>query len=272
MFRFACRGTVEYLESEELAALGFVDHAFFTRRGGVSGGAFSGLNASFRVGDRDEDVRRNLDLVGEAFAIPHGRLVLMGQVHGERIHVIDGDGPPPEHVPECDGMISARPGVALAVRTADCVPLLFVDRVKRVIGVAHAGWRGTALGIAARMVDAFVDGFASRAEDILAAAGPAVGACCYQVDAPVHAPLALRPGAERFLRPCREEGRWMLDLALANRLQMVERGVPEANIVSACLCTACRHELFFSHRASGGRTGRQVNVLTLREAARTKNA
>ncbi len=272
MFRLAHRGTVEYLEAEGLSALGFVDHAFCTRRGGVSAGPFASLNAGFRVGDREEDVRRNLAIVGEAFAIPRGNLVLMGQVHGERIRVIDSADSLPVRVPECDGMITARPGVALGVKTADCVPLFFVDRVRRIIGVAHAGWRGTALGMAAKMIDAFVEGFASHPEDILAAVGPAVGACCYQVDAPVYAALAARTGAGRFLRPCREEGRWMLDLALANCLQIGERGVPEANIRTANHCTACRQELFFSHRASGGCTGRQVNLLMVREADRRKNA
>ena len=272
MFRFANRGTIEYLESEELSALGFVDHAFCTRRGGVSAGPFASLNAGFRAGDQEEDVSRNLSLVGEAFAIPSDGLVLMRQVHGNTIRVIDGDGPPPACVPDCDGLITARPGVALAVKTADCVPLFFVDRVRRVIGAAHAGWRGTALGMAGKMIDAIVKEFASRPEDILAAVGPAVGPCCYQVDAPVHAALITHPGADRFLRPCHEEGRWMLDLALANRLQIGERGVPEANIHTADLCTACRQELFFSLRASGGCTGRQVNLLMLRAADRRKNA
>jgi polyphenol oxidase len=272
MFGLARRGGIEFCEAGELSALGFVDHAFCARRGGVSAGPFSSLNVSFQVGDRNEDVGRNLEIIGEAFAIPSGRLALMGQVHGERIRVIDGDEPLPECLPECDGLITARPGVALAVRTADCVPLFFVDRVRRVIGVAHAGWRGTALGMAAKMVDAFVGGFASRPEDILAAVGPAVGPCCYQVDAPVHAAFASRAGEERFLRPCPEEGRWMLDLVLANRLQMVERGVPEASILSAGLCTVCRPELFFSHRASRGCTGRQLNFLVLRGADPRKNA
>ncbi len=272
MFPIRHKGPVEYWEAEKLAALGFVEHAFCTRRGGVSEGDFASLNAGFRAGDREEDVLRNLDIVGGAFAIPRGRLVLMRQVHGERIRVIDSDGPPPACVPDCDGLITARPGVALAVKTADCVPLFFVDPVRRVIGAAHAGWRGTALGIAARMVDAFVEGFASRPGDILVAIGPAVGPCCYQVDAPVHGAFAAQAGEDRFLRPCPEEGRWMLDLVLANRLQIGARGVPEANISAAGLCTACRQELFFSHRASGGRTGRQVNILMLRGADRRKNA
>ena len=152
------------------------------------------------------------------------RLVLMGQVHGDRICVIDGDEPPPECIPECDGLITARPGVALAIRTADCVPLFFVDRVRRVIGVAHAGWRGTALGMASRMVGAFVERFSSRVADILVAIGPAIGPCCYQVDAPVHAAFSSRTDAGGYLRPCREDDRWMLDLALANRLQIRSAG------------------------------------------------
>jgi polyphenol oxidase len=273
MFRFSRRGGIDYWEAGELSALGFVDHGFCTRRGGVSRGPFSSLNVSYRVGDREEDVRRNLAIVGEAFAIPQqGRLVLMGQVHGDRIRVIDGDEPPPACMPACDGLITARPDVALAVRTADCVPLFFVDRVRRIIGVAHAGWRGTALGMAARMVDAFVEGYASRCEDILIAIGPAIGPCCYQVDAPVHAALTTRGGTGRFLRACRERDRWMLDLESANRLQMMERGVPGENIRSAGLCTACRRELFFSHRASRGRSGRQINVLMLRDPDPRKNA
>ena len=272
MFRFARRGAVEYLEAEALAGLGFVEHAFCTRRGGVSTGDFSSLNAGFRVGDQEEAVMRNLARVGGAFAIPADGLVLMRQVHGGTIRVIAGDGPPPACVPECDGLITARPGVALAVKTADCVPLFFVDPVRRVIGAAHAGWRGTALGMAGRMVDALAAGFGSHPADLLAVIGPAVGPCCYQVDQPVRGAFAAHAGAERFLSPCPGEGRWMLDLALANRLQIEARGVPGGSILCAGLCTACCPDLFFSHRGSSGCTGRQVNLLMLRGTDARKNA
>ena len=272
MFCSGRKGTVEYLEARELSALGFVAHAFCTRRRGVSDGPFSSLNASLLVGDREEAVCRNLALVGEAFGFPRERLAMMRQVHGDLIRVINGDEPPLDRMPECDGLITARPGMALAVKTADCVPLFFVDRVRRVIGVAHAGWRGTALGISARMVDLLVERFSSRLEDILVALGPAIGPCCYQVDAPVRAALEERRNAARFFQPCSENGRWLLDLSLANRLQLQERGVPDANILSADLCTACRQDLFFSHRASRGRTGRQINVLMLKDVLPGKNA
>jgi len=268
MFRFARRDAIQYLESEAIAGLDFVTHAFLTRMGGVSEGPFSSLNTGFLVNDREADVRRNLALIEAAFVILPGHLVLMGQVHGERICVLDGNGPPPSSIPGCDGLITDRPGVALGIRTADCVPLLFVDRIRRVIGVAHAGWRGTALGIGSKMVELFEKRFSSRRQDILIAIGPAVGVCCYQVDAPVHAAFSSRPGANGFLRPCPEAGRWMLDLSLANRVELAEQGVPEENIHTAGHCTACRPDIYFSHRAGLGRTGRQLNLIMLKDGCR----
>ena len=268
MFRFAQRDAIQYLEAQSLSRLEFVTHAFCTRLGGISAGPFSSLNTGFLVGDREEDVRRNLALIEKAFTIPAGRLVLMGQVHGDRIFILDGDGSPPGSIPEFDGLITERPGVAVGIRTADCVPLLFVDPVRRVIGVAHAGWRGTALRIASKMVDLFERRFSSRLEDIVIAIGPAIGVCCYQVDAPVYAAFASRPGVDHFLHSCPEEGKWMLDLASANRFELMERGIPAGNILSAGHCTACRRELFFSHRASLGCTGRQVNFIMVRKEGR----
>jgi YfiH family protein len=268
MFHFAQSGALRYLEAEAVSALDFVTHAFCTRLGGVSEGPLFSLNTGFLVGDREEDVHRNLTLIGDAFAMSAERLVLMGQVHGDLIFILDGDGPPPGFIPKCDGLITDRPGVALGIRTADCVPLLFVDPVRRVIGVAHAGWRGTALRIASKMVDLFEKRFSSRVEDILIAVGPAIGVCCYQVDAPVYAAFASRPGLDDFLYPCPEEGRWMLDLASANRFELMEQGAPTGNILSAGRCTACRPDIFFSHRASHGCTGRQINFIMLREGGR----
>jgi polyphenol oxidase len=272
MFSVVRRGGIEFYEAGELAALGFVTHAFCTRLGGVSGGDFTSLNTGFLVGDRPEDVRRNLERVGEAFAIPPGQLLLMGQVHGDRICVIDGQDAPEGLTPECDGLITARTGLALGIRTADCVPLLFVDRARRVIGTAHAGWRGTALGIAPKMVAVFAERFASRAEDLLIAIGPAIGSCCYEVDAPVYESFRARGDSGAALRPCRQ-GRWMLDLALANRLQLLEKGVPGDHILSSGLCTACRPDQFFSHRASHGSAGRLINFLMLTDGVHDlKNA
>jgi polyphenol oxidase len=272
MFHLAQRGTIEYIEAEELSALDFLTHAFCTRLGGVSTGPYSSLNVGDLVGDGDDNVLQNLNLVEDAFEIPAGGLILMRQVHGDRIHVLDGDGPLPEGLPECDGLISGRPGVALGIRTADCVPIFFADRARRIIGAAHAGWRGTALGIAARMVETLAGRFSSRREDLLALIGPAIGPCCYQVDVPVFEAFSAMSGADLFLRPCKELGRWMLDLALANSLQIREAGVPSENIYTSGFCTSCRQDLFFSHRAGGGVAGRQINIIMLRERDEIKDA
>lgn len=272
MFRLTCRGEIEFYEAGKLAALDFLTHAFCTRLGGVSGGAYASLNAGFLVGDRQEDVQRNLEGVCRAFAIPQGQLLLMGQVHGDRICVIDGD-VPAGPVPECDGLVTTRTGLALGVRTADCVPLLFADRARRVIAAAHAGWRGTVLGIAAKMVGTLAERFGSQPEDVLVAIGPAIGPCCYEVDAPVAAAFSARGDGGAALRQGLQEGRWMLDLVLANRLQLLEQGVPQGNILSSGLCTACHQDRFFSHRASHGTAGRLINFLMLRDdVGRPKNA
>jgi YfiH family protein len=266
MFRLARKEPIEYFETEELSAQGFVTHAFCTRLGGVSTGPHSSLNVGDLVGDREENVLRNLDLVRDNFDIPDGQLILMRQVHGDRILLLDGEEPLPEALPECDGLITNRRRLALGVRTADCLPIFFADRARRIIGAAHAGWRGTALGIAARMVETLAERFSSRREDLTALIGPAIGPCCYQVDAPVFEAFSAMPGADLFLRPCAEKGHWMLDLALANRLQIREAGVLSENICTSGLCTSCRQDLFFSHRAGGGSAGRQISLLMLRAA------
>jgi YfiH family protein len=271
-FRLARRGSIEYVEAEPLAALGFVTHAFCTRHRGVSSGPYASLNLGYRAGDRRGDVDRNRTLVEEAFDIPAGGLILMGQVHGDCIRVVEGSGAPAEGLPECDGLMTDRPGIALGIRTADCVPLFFVDRLGRAIGAAHAGWRGTAGGIAGKMVESLANRFSMRREDLLALIGPSIGPCCYEVDAPVFDRFSALPGAGEFLRACQKEGRWMADLALANRLQILQAGLPAENIFSSGLCTACRQDLFFSHRAGGGTAGRQISLLMLRPGHEPKNA
>ncbi|MEW6333083.1 MAG: peptidoglycan editing factor PgeF [Thermodesulfobacteriota bacterium] len=267
MIRLTQKGAMPCLEADAMAALDWLTHAFFTRLGGVSQGPFSSLNTGFFVGDRQQDVHRNLAMIARTFSIPASRLVQMRQVHGDRIVPLDGDAPAPGAVPPCDGLVTDRPEMAIGIKTADCVPLFFADRLRRVIGVAHAGWRGTALGIASKMVTFLQERFSCRTQDILVAIGPAIGACCYQVDGPVHDAFRARAGVKGFLHPCRQSGRWMLDLASANRMALTDSGVPAENICEAGYCTACRQDLFFSHRATRGDTGRQINLLMLRDGS-----
>ena len=265
MFSFSKKGPVEYLEATALAACNFLTHAFCTRRGGISEGNFVNLNFSTKEGDSRENVRGNWTILAEAFNIDVGRFFVVNQVHGEEILTVDR--PLAELVvcepPQFDAIITDQPGVAIGIKTADCVPIFFVDRVKRIIAVVHAGWRGTALAIAAKVVETLITGFGCRADDIIAAIGPAIGPCCYQVDEPVFNAMTTHKDGKSFFSPAPEKGKWMLDLSLANRLQIIGKGIPDGNICMADCCTSCNRDIFYSHRGEGGNTGRQLNFIML---------
>jgi len=265
MFRFSKKGPVEYLEATALTACDFLTHAFCTRRGGISEGNFVNLNFSSTEGDSKDNVRTNWRNLAEAFNIDVGRFFVVNQVHGEEILTIDR--PLAELiVPEpsqFDAIITDQPGVAIGMKTADCVPIFFVDKVKRIIAVAHAGWRGTSLSIAAKVVETLITGFACRADDIIAAIGPAIGPCCYQVDEPVFNAMRGHKGRESFFSSGREKGKWMLDLSLANKIQIIGKGIPDRNIYTAGYCTSCNRDIFYSHRGEAGNTGRQLNFIML---------
>jgi len=269
MFRIARKGPLKYLEAPVPDSFDFLIHAFCTRLGGVSEGPFSSLNVSAREGDDAGKVGQNFERIASAFGVAAGQFLLINQVHQDGVWVIDrpaqwsGDPAPPAF----DALVTNQPGAALCIKTADCVPILVVDPVRRIIGAVHAGWKGTALRIAEKTIDAFVRSFESSPQDLLAFIGPAIGPCCYEVDAPVFKALAGHRGQASFLNQVRHGNRWMLDLPLANKIQLLNRGMLPENVFSAGLCTSCRKDIFFSHRREAGQTGRQLNFIMLCGAA-----
>ncbi len=263
-FRFCKKEKVRFLESLALREYDFIEHAFCTRWGGVSQGPFSNFNFSIQVGDKEGNIEQNREILSTAFHIPLGGFLTVEQVHGDKIAIINGDVPDSHCYPGYDGIISNRPGLALAVKTADCLPIFLVDTKKRVIGAVHAGWRGTALGIAARAVDVFVKKFFSSPSDILAVLGPSIGPCCYEVDEKVFNPMTEGRGSNDFFKGTDQKGKWILDLKMANNCQLEDAGLLPDNIVSAKICTSCNVEKFFSHRGEEGNTGRQINFLMIK--------
>ena len=265
MFSLAQRGQVQFFEAKELSELGLVTHAFCTRRSGVSKGDFASLNVGNLVGDKENNVIQNLNIIKDSFAIPENGLVMLRQVHGDRIIEIGEKDLLPVAVNEGDGLITNRPGIAICIKTADCAPVLFVDCRLKVVGAIHAGWRGTALKIAAKMANIFAERFSSRREDIMVFIGPAIGPCCYEVDSPVFEAFAAVKDVEKFFYKLDQKDRWTFDLLNANRLQLIEEGIPGDNIQGGDICTSCRQDLFYSHRAAKGRKeGRQLNFIMLR--------
>jgi YfiH family protein len=181
-----------------------------------------------------------------------GRLHLLKQVHGTVVRAAPWEGRP-----EGDAALGDRPGLLLGIETADCLPVLLVDPVRRFVAAAHAGWRGTAAGVARAAVDALVERGSSPA-DLLAALGPGIGACCYEVGPELVA--AFGPGGEAFFRPG-PRGRPHLDVRAANAAQLRAAGVPDARIHQVSDCTYCRADLYHSYRREGREAGRMISYV-----------
>ncbi len=232
-------------------------HGFFGRRGGVSRGTFAELNVSRRVGDDPESVDRNWRRVT---AVTGGalRFVTMRQVHGTEITVVDE----PEHAGgDADALVTRARGVALSVLTADCVPMLWVAATAAVIAATHAGWRGTLAGIAARTLHCLQGEFGVEPADVSVALGPAIGACCYEIDSEIVDQLQHRWGAMPDAVRRAGAAKSMLDLRAANTAILTRLGVPESRITAIGPCTRCAAKQYFSYRAAGGSTGRQLSFI-----------
>jgi YfiH family protein len=181
-----------------------------------------------------------------------GRLLLLSQVHGAELAQAPWEGRP-----EADAACSAAPGLLLGIQTADCLPILVVDPRQRLVAAAHAGWRGTAAGIAARVV-AGLGARGSEARDLVAAVGPGIGSCCYEVGEDLRA--AFGPAGAAFFRPG-ASGRPHLDLRAVNTRQLLDAGLRPEAIHHVDECTRCRADLYHSYRRDGRAAGRMISFV-----------
>ena len=195
-----------------------------------------------------EETRHRVSLALSA----SGRLHLLKQVHGCRVSVAPWEG-----WPEADAAVAGEPGLILGIETADCMPILFVDPAQRRVAAAHAGWRGTAAGVAREAVEALVSRGTKRS-DIVAALGPAIGACCYEVGPELED--ALGPEGAGFFRPG-PRGRPHLDLRAANVRQLERAGLNPSRIHHVPDCTQCRADLYHSYRRDGKDAGRMISFV-----------
>ncbi|WP_409253627.1 peptidoglycan editing factor PgeF [Bacillus sp. SCS-153A] len=241
------------------------------KQGGFSEGDWTALNMGLHVNDEPEAVKKNRQLVGNNVGFPLDRWVCAEQTHGNNIQWVteqDGGKGSLEYstsIKDTDGLITNLPNLLLTMCYADCVPIYFLYPKGRLIGIAHAGWKGTVLDIAGKMVKEFTD-YGAAPEEILAAIGPSICRECYQVDDRVIDKV------KKLLEDCNEkpynlkyEGQYELDLKRTNFLALQKSGVPSSNITMSHLCTVCDRQDFFSHRRDNGRTGRMMSYIGWKE-------
>jgi hypothetical protein len=271
---------IRILQVPALAKLPWLVHGFSTRPGRIS--LLNGekvLNLGFTEWDTRENVLENRRRFQSALGATDLKLISLKQIHSDVIHLFDAA---PVNPCRGDASVTNRPGLLLAVQTADCVPILLVDPKKRAIAAVHAGWRGTLKRIVTKAIGKMQMEFGSKPADLLAAIGPSIGGCCYEVGTEV---------ATQFLSQFAEATQWfdefrtgdepnpiqwlnrmppghqpppknvLLDLRKANRAQLLGYGLRAPNVFVSDLCTACRRDLLFSYRKEGAQSGRLMSVI-----------
>ncbi len=268
-FRLHQTGNAVYLTSPLLDAAG-AKHFFATRKGGVSEGVFGGWNFAAGVGkttDTEENVLENYRKAAELFGLSLSDICRSYQAHTSKCITVDdthrGVGTTrPKFDFGVDGLVSKTKNLLLSVRTADCVPVLLFDPKKQVCAAIHAGWRGTVGNIVGNGVREMTF-HGCDPKEILAAIGPCIGACCYQVGEEVYQAFLQKGDFSSCFTPDKEAGKYLLDLTSANRLFLLQAGLTEDHIDEARVCTQCHGEYFFSHRRMGAERGTMSAFITV---------
>lgn len=262
---------LQYVTFDHLEESGLVNHCFTTRLGGVSKNEFAELNMSSTRGESISAVTENYKILSQRLGFDVDNFVTTYQTHTTNIHHVTeeekGQGlfSGKRNKEEIDALITNVAGINLTIFGADCVPIFFLDPIKKVIGMAHAGWRGTVNGISAKMVEEMKKGYGVNPADLLVGIGPSIGKCCFQVDDSVVS-LFRRNFAfadQVIFDDPTEEGKYKIDLWDTHVRLLHGLGIKKEKIEISGLCTMCRTDLFYSHRVMGNARGNMAGVMTL---------
>lgn len=291
-------GGLQVLRSPNLAALDWLVHGFSTRPGGASEMIAQGtgrktnekvLNLGLTDWDRRENVAANRENFFGAIGATEMRPVTLRQIHSDVVCGVSASEPAGDEAPKADALFTRERGVLLVVQTADCVPILLADTSKRAVAAVHSGWRGTVQRIAQKTIGRMQMEFGTQPRDVIAAIGPSIGPCCYEVGSDVAREFHVKfanarewfDGPFDALAAGENDPNWLpwltmrppghpppaptvqLDLVAANRAILIEAGVRAENISASEFCTACRCDLFFSYRREKT-TGRLMAAIGIR--------
>lgn len=243
-------------------------HCFTTRKGGVSTNEFESLNLGLNTNDSRENVLENFRRISEALGIDFNNMVFSNQVHECRIKPVDendrGKGiVRKSDITGYDGLVTDKKGVALVTFYADCVPLFFLDPVKKVIALSHSGWRGTVKEIAKETIKTMNEKYGSMPHDVEVAIGPSIGSCCFEVGSDVYIEFADRLSWSKDFCTKTSTGKWHINLQQIIKSTLINSGVKEENICVSEICTRCNTDTFFSHRGQNGKRGSLAAIMQL---------
>lgn len=266
IFHIEEKNGVPYLSYPLFTQTGIVNHGFSTRLGGVSTGCWSTMNLSTSRGDDPEAVAENRRRIAAAIGVDEKKMVFTRQTHTTNVAVVT-EKDFGASLPETDGMITNVPGLCLVTFYADCVPLYFVDPVRKAIGLSHSGWRGTVHKMANVTVAKMQETFGTDPADLIAAIGPSICQDCYEVSEDV---------ISQFRENYREEdwdllyyekpnGKYQLNLWKANEINFLEAGIKKEHMAVTNVCTCCNPEVLFSHRVTGTARGNLSAFLALKD-------
>jgi hypothetical protein len=232
-----------------------IPHGFTTRAGGVSQGYYASLNLGLGTGEDPDIINHNRQLVFEQFGVSKEKVCILEQVHGNRVIKAEASW----HRFQADAMITNQKNLLLVIGVADCVPILFYDPIQQAIGAAHAGWRGTSLGIINHVVEAMQKNYGSRPADLQVVLGPSISRRNYQVGPEVIEAFRQAGFPESIHDP--DDGHFRLDVAAANVYTLKQLGVRQIEVLD--YCTFADRNRFYSHRRDGKKRGSHWGVIKL---------
>lgn len=267
MFNLKTSGKLQYYTIDEFEKTGLVKHCFSTRNGGVSENEFKSMNLRINSEDKRENILQNYKIICDEIGINFENLVFSNQVHDDKIYIVGkadcGNGIIKEQKFEsADALMTAEPGVPLAVFGADCVPIYFLDTKNRVIALAHSGWKGTVLRIGEKTVRKMNSEFDSKPEDILIGVGPSIKVCHFEVGDEI-ADIFRTEFGDAVLE---KYEKYHVNLQEAIKIQLKNAGIPDKNIIDSGICTYCHGDLFFSHRKTGGKRGVMAALMEIKNS------
>jgi polyphenol oxidase len=240
-------GSTEFYTCDKITNLGFASHFFSTKIGGVSEGFYESLNLGIYTDDLSENIDDNFNRIFKASNMETEKITYLLQKHGSEFHSVDSGNYRETCGKDGDAIITNTSGIAIGVFTADCVPIILVDSVKKVVAVVHAGWKGTYLNIVKKVFEYMKKSMGCSESNVIAVLGPSIGPCCFEVGSDV---------ADKFTFVNKDNDSYYVDLWKENAKQIEDCGVRKDNIIGSGLCTMCEKDKFFSYRRDNGKTGR----------------